>query len=200
MGKTSGQLEAERIRERNKIEIEDISTCYYCKSTGLKEEDHFCFNCGFPQGGTQEEMKLFIWKIKNKEQLLLEKKRSVKKATTILYVLAVINLVFGIILGLLVEINILVLIVSVVVAGIYLALGLWSVKQPFPAILSGFFVYISFNVINAVADPTTIYQGIIWKILIISSFIYGYKAVKDSQKIEAELEIAKNSKNINSEI
>lgn len=199
MEKTSGQLEVERISQRNLIVIEDMSTCHYCKSTGLKDEDKFCFNCGFPQGGTQEEMKMFIWRIKNKQQLLLDKKKSVKKATTILYILAGINFVFGIILGLIVEINIPILIVSVVVAGIYFTLGLWSAKQPFPAILSGFFVYIALNVINAIADPNTIYMGILWKVLIISGFIYGYKAVKDSQKIEAELELVNNSKNIISE-
>lgn len=199
MEKTSGQLEVERIRERNRIQIEDMSTCYYCKSTGLKEEDHFCYNCGFPQGGTQEEMKLFIWKIKNKEQLLVDKKKSVRKATNILYILAGLNLVIGLILGLVVMVNVAVLIASLISAAIYLSLGLWSRKQPFPAILSGFFIYIAFNVLNAVIDPTTLYQGILWKVLIISSFIYGYKGVKDAKKIEEELQSVKNAKTIISE-
>jgi len=196
MEKTSGQLEQERIRQRNQIVIEDMSTCHYCNSTGLKAEDHFCYSCGFPQGGTQEEMKLFIWKIKNKEQLLIDKKKSVKKATNILYILAGLNLVIGIIMGLIVEVNIPVLIACIVSGAIYLALGLWSMKQPFPAILSGFFIYIVFILINAVADPHTIYQGIFWKVIIISSFIYGYKGVMDAKKIEAELQSVKNTKNI----
>jgi ribosomal protein L37E len=196
MEKTSGQLELERIRQRNQIVIEDMSTCHYCKSTGLKAEDHFCYSCGFPQGGTQEEMKLFIWKIKNKEQLLIDKKKSVRKATNILFILAGLNLIIGIIMGLLVEVNILVLIASIVSAAIYLGLGLWSLKQPFPAILSGFFIYIVFNVLNAIVDPTTIYQGLLWKIIIISSFVYGYKGVMDAKKIEAELQSVKNTKNI----
>ena len=35
------------------------------QSMGMKEEDMFCPNCGFPQRGGQEKMKSFIWNIKN---------------------------------------------------------------------------------------------------------------------------------------
>jgi ribosomal protein L37E len=195
---TSGQLEIERRRQRSQITIDDLTTCYYCGSTGLKETDLFCPNCAFPQRGTQAQMKKFIWNVHNKKKLLEDQKKAINKARNILYILAGINLVFGTILGL-VKSDIPTLIVCVIAAGIYFALGQWSKKQPFPAILSGLFVYIVFNVIAAIADPTTLYQGLIWKVVIISGFIYGYKGVKDSKALEAELESIKKAKDLSIE-
>lgn len=200
MAKTSGQLEKERIRQKSQIIIHDLTTCYYCKSTGLKESDMFCPNCGFPQRGGQDKMKNFIWNIKNKKTLLEEHKKSVNKARNILYILAGLNLLFGLILGVFTGLNIAVLISCVIAAGIYFILGLWSRKQPFPAILSGLFVYIVIQVMGAIADPDTLYHGIPLKLVFISGFIYGYKGVKDSKKLEMELESIKKAKDLNVEI
>ncbi|NTW33912.1 MAG: hypothetical protein HGB12_15070 [Bacteroidetes bacterium] len=199
MAITSGQREKERIRQRTQININDLTTCYYCKTTGLKENDNFCPNCSFPQKGSQAEMKNFIWNINNKQKLLVDQKKAINKARNILYILAGMNFVLGILLGLIINVNIQILIACIISGGIYFLLGLWSRKQPFPAILSGFFVYIVFIVINAIADPNTIYQSLFWKAIIISGFIYGYKGVKDSKKIETELESIKNAKDLNLE-
>src|SRR4051812_16098480 len=99
MAKTSGQLEKERIREKSQIIIPDLTVCYSCKSTGLGEKDMYCPNCGFPQRGTQAEMKNFMLKINNKKQLLEEQKKAVNKAKGLLFLLAGLNLVFGTILA-----------------------------------------------------------------------------------------------------
>lgn len=196
---TSGQLEKERLRQRNQIDIEDFSVCYYCDSTGLNETDKFCPNCGFPQRGTQIEMRKFFWNISNKKKLVEEQKLNVKKARNILFILAGLNFIFGIYLGVIAEKNIAVLITFILCSMIYTALGLWSRKQPFPAILSGFFVYIVFIAISTITDPVSLFQGIIWKVIIISAFYYGYKGVKDSKKLEAELESIKKAKDLNNE-
>lgn len=199
MAKTSGQLEKERIRQKSQIIINDLTTCYYCKSTGLKETDIFCPNCAFPQRRTQAEMKKFIWNVNNKKKLLDDHKKAINKARNILYILAGLNLLAGILLGLILNVNIPILLSCIIGAGIYFALGIWSRTQPFPAILSGFFVYIVFIVISGIADPHTIYQGLIWKVIIISAFIYGYKGVKDLKKLEIELESIKKAKDLNIE-
>lgn len=196
MTKTSGQLERERRLKQSEIVIKDFTTCYYCKSTGLNEQDKFCLNCRFPQRGSQIEMKKFLNGLRLKNKLLVDKKKSVKKARNILYILAGFNLLFGLILGAIVNFDIEILISSLIGAGIYFGLAVWSKNKPFAAILSGFFIYIVFNVINAIADPHTIYQGIIWKIIIISGFVYGYKGVKDSEKLERELNSIKESKDL----
>jgi len=199
MAKTSGQLEIERRKQSSQIIINDLTTCYYCQSTGLKENEKFCPNCAFPQNGTQTEMKKFKWNIQNKKKLLADQNKAINKARNILFILAGLNLLLGIFVGLIASVNVPILIGCIIGAGIYLGLGLWSKTQPFPAILSGFFVYIVFNFMSAIADPQTIYQGILWKVIIISSFIYGYKGVKDSKKLEAELDSIKKAKDLNIE-
>lgn len=196
MVKTSGQLERERRQKISEIIITDFTTCHYCKSTGLNEQDKYCPNCGFPQRGTQIEMKRFLIDVKKKKELLYSKLKAVKKARNILFILAGLNVLIGIILGVLVNFDIAILIGSLIGAGIYFGLGMWSKNKPFAAILTGFFVYIVFNVMSAIADPHTIYQGIIWKVIIISGFIYGYKGVKDAEKLEKELKSMKESKDL----
>ena len=199
MAKTSGQLEKERIRQKSQIIINDLTTCYSCKSTGLAEKDVYCPNCAFPQRGTQAEMKNFMWKVNGKKKLLADQKKAINKARNILYILAGLNLLVGIITGFLPSFNIAMLLSGIISAAIYFALGLWCRKQPFPAILSGFFVYIVFIAIAAISDPHTLYQGLFMKILVISGFVYGYKGVKDSKKLEIELELLKNAKDLSTE-
>jgi len=196
MTKTSGQLERERRLKNAEIVISDFTTCYYCKSTGLTEQDKYCPNCRFPQRGSQIEMKRFLHGIRTKKQLLKDQKKAIKKARNILFILAALNLLYGIILGVIVNFNLIILIVPIIGACIYFGLGLWSRNKPFAAILSGFFIYIVFNVMAAISDPHTIYRGIIWKIIIISGFIYGYKGSKDSEELENELKSLKEPKNL----
>lgn len=196
MQKTSGQLERERRLKQSEIIIHDYTVCHYCKSTGLSEEDNFCPNCRFPQRGSQMDMKRFLINVKKKEQILGDKRKAVKKARNILYILASLNLLVAVLLGIIINFNIEVIIGGAIGAGIYFGLAIWSKKKPFAAILSGFFVYIVFNLISAIGDPQTIFHGMIWKIIIISGFIYGYKGVKDSEKLEKELESMKLSKDL----
>jgi hypothetical protein len=196
MSKTSGQLERERRLKNSEIIINDYSVCHYCKSTGLDENVQFCPNCRFPQRGTQLDMKRFMVGVQKKKKLLEEQKKAIAKARNILFILAGINLVFGLILGVALAFDWLILISSILGAGIYLGLGIWSLKKPFAAILSGFFVYIVILVLTALADPGSLVHGFIWKILIISGFYYGYKGVKDSEKLEKELRALNESKDL----
>ena len=196
MSLTSGELERIRIRKRNEIIIADITVCHYCKSTGLKETDMFCPNCGFPQRGTQGQMKKFMWNIHNKKKLLEEHRKSVNGARNVLYFLAGLNLLIGVLVGVF-QSDIPMLIGGVLAGSIYFALGLWSKKQPFIALLSGFFVYIVFIVIAAIDDPTTLFKGLIFKALFIGAFIYGYKGAKDAKNLEAELESIKKARDLN---
>lgn len=190
------QTGRQRSEARRQIVISNPSVCYYCKSTGLTDSDKFCPNCGFPQKGNQALMKKFIWNINNKHSILADQKTAINKARNILFGLAILFALFSILLGVVVSFNLIVLITNLVVSGIYLGLGLWSRNNPFPAILTGFFLYITLIVINAAIDPTTIYQGIIMKGFVIAGFVYGYKGVKDSAILEKELESIKKAKDL----
>jgi hypothetical protein len=190
------QTGRQRSEARRQIVISNPSVCYYCKSTGLTESDNFCPNCGFPQKGNQASMKRFIWNVNNKHTLLDKHKKAINKARNILYGLSAICLVVGILVGVLTKSNISIIITNVIASGIYLSLGLWSRKNPFPAILTGFFVYITIQVINVIYYPSTIYQGLVLKAFIIGGFVYGYKGVKDANALEKELESIKKAKDL----
>src|ERR1700739_4149156 len=164
MAKTALRLEREKQRAiRNQIIITDITKCYVCKSTGLTEHDKFCPNCGFPQRGTKDEMKRFIYVINNKKQILEEHRKKISKATNTLFVLGGINVLVAVLLGVVAEKNVPVIISCGISAAIYFALGAWSKKNPFAAILSGFFVYITFLAIAAISNPASIVQGLVLK-------------------------------------
>lgn len=186
----------QKSEARRQIVISNPSVCYYCKSTGLTDGDKFCPNCGFPQKGSQPAMKRFIWNINNKHTLLADQKKAVNKARNMLFALAALFAVCSVLLGAIIEFNLIIVLTNLIVAGLYLGLGLWSRKNPFPAILTGFFLYVTLIVINAAIDPKTILQGILFKGFIIAGFIYGYKGVKESAILEKELESIKKAKDL----
>lgn len=197
MAMTIEELRKERNKLWQSIVIEDYSICYNCKTKGLKEDDQFCPNCRFPQRGTQQEMKKFISGIHSKQLLLIDKEKAIRKARNVLYILAAVNFGFGVIFGFMQKVQVpLVFVICAIVAAIYFGLALWSTKKPFAAIISGFFVYIVFIAINAIADPHTLYQGLLWKVLIISAFVYGYIGARDSEQLEKDLIELHNAKDL----
>ena len=200
MAKTALRLEREKQRAiRGQIIITDSTKCYVCKSTGLTQHDKFCPNCGFPQQGTQDEMKRFVYIINNKKQILEDHRKKINSARNVLYVLAGLNALISVLLGFVFQKNIHVLISCGLSAVIYLALGLWSKKNPFAAILSGFFVYVTLQAIGVIINPASLLQGLFLKAGIISAFVYGYKAVKDSKVLEEELESVQKARKLNIE-
>lgn len=181
---------------RRKIEITDKTICFSCKSKGLKTEDYYCPNCRFPQGGTTKEQAEFLNKVVKKKRVLRTNNDKISHARNILYFFSILNIAVGVILGLLIQVNLEVLIGGIIGSLIYFGFAKWSIKKPFPAILSGFFTYIVFNVIGAIADPSTIFQGIILKVVFISIFIYGIRAVKVAERIQKDLEFVNKSKDL----
>lgn len=198
---TSGELERDRIRKQREIVITDFTTCYYCKSTGLAEGDKFCPHCGFPQRGVQQEMLVFLYNVKRKKELLEQHKKKVQRARTVLFVVGGLQFVAGIVIAVLIpSAAAAILIIQAIIGALFLGLGFWCKTNPFAASLTGFFVYIVLLVINGVMDPSTIGQGMFLKIAIISALVYGYRSVKEAEKLETELADLKTSVNLNDEV
>ena len=65
------------------------------------------------------------------------------------------------------------------VALIFLGLGIWANKKPYPAILATIIVYGSLIVVSAILDPISIIQGIIIKAVIIFYLVRGLKNAKE---------------------
>ncbi len=72
---------------------------------------------------------------------------------------------------------------GVFIAG-FIFLGFWTKKKPYYAIIGALILYGLFIALNAVLDITTIYKGIIMKIIIISLLIKGLNDAKAAQELQ----------------
>lgn len=73
---------------------------------------------------------------------------------------------------------------GVFIAG-FVFLGFWTKKKPYYAIIGALILYGLFIAINAALDITTIYKGIIMKVIIISLLIKGLSDAKGAQELQS---------------
>ncbi len=72
----------------------------------------------------------------------------------------------------------LVLYVILVYAGIFLGISFWLKYQPKTALIVAIAVFIFPFIIAGMEDPSTIFEGIWWKIIILGLFLRGLLSVK----------------------
>ncbi len=168
--------------------VEDSAnlSCSNCGST-VKPEEKFCSNCSYPHNGTDEERGQFQSKIGAKKRLLKVINKEVRKAKNTLIFLGVVNIIFGIIFGLLGD-DIALVVGSAILAIIYFGLAIWSDKQPFGAILTALILYGTLILLQAAVDPSTIFQGIVLKIIIIVLLVKGLNSGLEAKKVMKELD------------
>ncbi|MEO8771310.1 MAG: hypothetical protein ABI402_14540 [Ferruginibacter sp.] len=68
----------------------------------------------------------------------------------------------------------------------FIALGLWTKKKPYYAIIGALILYSLFIIINAAVDIRTIFAGIIFKIMIYVFLIKGLSNAKDAQNMKEQ--------------
>lgn len=69
----------------------------------------------------------------------------------------------------------------------FVALGFWTKKKPYYAILGALILYAIFIVLNAVLDITSLYKGIILKVVVVVFLIKGLKDAKEAQEMQAQI-------------
>ena len=150
--------------------IEDPSVCYYCKAEGLILSEKFCPTCGFPQQGTHEEQRDFIYNKNNDEIKSEEFKKSILTARIVLFSLATLNLVFGVL-----AINnfSFFAISSIIVSVIYVGLALWTRRKPVLSLLIALLLYISLVSANYILVPGIFINAWKWQLLVVFAFGYG---------------------------
>lgn len=178
------------------IVITDLSVCYYCKSKGLKEEDKFCPNCGFPQRGTEQEMRKFLAEERSKQWLMQDHKEAVNKTRFVLFGLSALYFILAVLMVVSPGTNIFFSIIVFIFSGAFLGLGLWSKKNPFSATLAGFLVYALSLDIQTHIIPPSIFNGTVLKVIIFLGLLYGAKTAKDASDLAKKLNNIKQSKNV----
>lgn len=77
----------------------------------------------------------------------------------------------------------LLLVVNLVLAGVYFVLWLWAKRKPLPATVIALLLFVTTHVINAVLEPSTIYQGILIKILFTLALVRAIAAANEERTL-----------------
>lgn len=113
----------------------------------------------------------------------LEKKGTVNKARIALFIIGGLYILVGFLEGYVIAgHNLIFGVIDWVISGIFIGLGIWSYKEPSKALITGLIVYIALMLLLAVAEPISIFRGIIWKALIIYYLIHGIKTAREDEK------------------
>ncbi len=77
----------------------------------------------------------------------------------------------------------LMLAINIAMAAIYLGLWWWAKRNPLPAALIALLLFITVTVINAVMEPTSMYQGVIVKVFFVVALARAIGAAKEERKL-----------------
>ena len=79
------------------------------------------------------------------------------------------------------EVGIYTIIISSMIAAIFLGLGIWTKNKPYTAILAGLIFFVGMHLVEAILDPETIFKSVIMKILVI---FYLAKSLGDARQAQ----------------
>jgi len=71
--------------------------------------------------------------------------------------------------------------------GGFIALGFWTKRKPYYAIIGGLVLLGIFIVVNAIIEPSSIFGGIFFKIAVVVFLIKGLGDAKEAQQIKEQL-------------
>ncbi len=72
--------------------------------------------------------------------------------------------------------------------GGFVALGFWTQKKPYYAIIGGLILFGVFILINAIVEPATIISGLIFKIAVVVFLVKGLADAKAAQEMKEQFE------------
>nr|WP_199156234.1 hypothetical protein [Pedobacter sp. ASV2] len=173
------------------MEIQTNTFCNCCFKP-YNETDSFCFNCGYPFHGTEQDQKNFISLRAVKEIELQESGGKIDSARNSLYWIGGLIAFWTVIAYFMnadAEDALAILITNIILVGAFIGLAVWSKTKPAAALISGLSLYLLVQILNAVVNPMSIFSEIIFKIIIIGYLIKGIKAVLEVDKLKKELNL-----------
>ena len=112
--------------------------------------------------------------------------KHIKQARNAIFAAAIILTISIIALAISIPENYAYLWIDILVYGAFVAgfifLGFWTKKKPYYAIVGALILYGLFIALNAIIDISTIYKGIILKIVIIVLLVKGINDAKEAQE------------------
>lgn len=167
-------------------DIDDISEALQCSlcAAAMEENYIFCISCGYPEKGSEEEQtKFHAHRILNIRKSS-DARKGITGARNILFIIAAINMLWGIFYFFQNVQDISLLIYFTIISVIYLILGYWSQQKALIALILGLLVYLTIIVLGAIYEPSSIISV---SSLLIKAFVIVYLA----RGINAALQIKK---------
>lgn len=165
--------------------IAEPFACSQCDSS-MQSEDVFCNYCGYPEGGTDSDKNKFHYRIKLKQNIIKDAQKRLRNVKIMVGVIAGLNAIFGLLLlsdaytfteGL----------VSLIASLIFLVCIAWVNRQPLTGVLAAFIFWILLQVSAVILNPSTLFVGILWKVIALAIFIKGITSAKDYMKYKEQL-------------
>lgn len=152
----------------------------------------FCSNCGFPENSSEHNQNVYRRKMKAKKDQLAKLEKKFTYSSYILFIIAAFTMfsVFLLPPGSEEEQR-LAIIISAVVAAIFVGIGIWSFYNRFAGVLTGLILYVTLLILNAVVDPATIIQGIVIKAIILTTMVGALSGYKKAQVLKKEVNFTK---------
>lgn len=162
--------------------------CENCLSPIPEKAGKFCSKCGFPALGSDREKENFRISLKRKKEILAEAEKKIRNVKILLYVLAGLNLAVGLVVSALsADMGILFFLEYFIAAAVFTACAIWVNKNPIAGVIAAFSFYMLLQIAAAIVDPSTIFQGIIVKVIFIGMFIKGIRSAYDYKEYAEKL-------------
>jgi len=167
-----------------------ISLCESCY-TKVEPEDRFCNSCGYPLKGTEDEKRNFRPTLTDPILNMRDYANRLQNAANTLYYLTGVFVLSALILFFQTKDQadgLTDVILNIILAMIFLALGGYTHKKPLACIISGLALYIIIQVLNIIIDPVSFASPIVLivKIVIIGFLIKGIRSAIEIERIRKE--------------
>ena len=124
-----------------------------------------------------------------KSQEQYDENSTVNKGRLVLFGLGFIYVIYGIFEGFVgIHAQQLAGIIDFSIAGVFFGLGLWSLKKPFAAMVTGLGFFGFMITLLAMIEPSTIIQGIYLKIVVITFLIFGMTSSRKQEIASKQIE------------
>jgi len=130
-----------------------------------------------------EDEREIIIEDRKKQGVIGETKKSLNKGRYTLFIVGGLYLIVGYLEAYVILGHELIFgIVDWSIAALFIGLGIWSYYKAFLAMVVGLGLYLLIILLLALAEPSTLFSGIIWKAIVITYLVYGIKTAKDEAK------------------
>jgi hypothetical protein len=173
--------------------MESNFVCPACKSSYEIQPD-FCTKCGFPFSGSEKEKSVFIGQQIFKKGKVADTKNKIKRARIILWVIGALNAIGPFVLYVNDPMYATYTTAGVIIGIVFTGFGFLTYRKPFISILIPLIILIISYLVEAINEPISLIQGIIWKVIFLGGLIYGLTSIIEAEKIRKENEFLKEQK------